>query len=207
MNPNRATATLEPLSGATSALTQEATGGQLLTAARAGDPLAWRLLVGRYDGLVRATARRFRLGEADVADVAQTTWLRLVENLGRIHEPEAVGGWLGTTAARESLVLLRRKRRESPTTTGCFEEVVDEQAVDPQARLVHDEELHAVDQAMAQLPPARRRLLLTLSQSKQPCYRRVAEVHGIPVGSIGPTRQRALRQLRVQMEQHGFPTP
>ena len=61
----------------------------------------------RFSGLVWATARAHRLSSADAADVVQTTWLRLVENLDRIREPEALGGWLATTARRECLRLLR----------------------------------------------------------------------------------------------------
>lgn len=206
MTPSLST-TIGPLYGQGAAQGDAATGGELLAAARTGDLLAWRQLVARYDGPVRAVARRFRLGEADVADVAQNTWLRLVENAGRIADPEAVGGWLSTTATRESLALLRRRRRESPSATGCFAEVVDEHAVDPQARLEHEEQVRALARALDQLPPARRRLLLTLAESRRPCYRQVAEVHGVPVGSIGPTRQRALHQLRVHLQDGGVPVP
>ncbi|HXR40777.1 MAG TPA: sigma-70 family RNA polymerase sigma factor, partial [Acidothermaceae bacterium] len=71
---------------------------ELLAAAGAGDSTAWDALVERYARLVWAVARGFALSAADAADVSQTTWLRLVEHLGRLREPEHLGGWLAATA-------------------------------------------------------------------------------------------------------------
>jgi DNA-directed RNA polymerase specialized sigma24 family protein len=41
----------------------------------------------------------------------QVTWLRLVENLDRITEPDALGSWLVTSVRRECLQLIRRTSR------------------------------------------------------------------------------------------------
>src|SRR5438477_2254696 len=87
---------------------------QLVRAAARGDQAAWNELVERFQGLVWATARAHRLSRTDAADVAQTVWLRLVENLDRIREPEHLGGWLAKTARRESLRFLRLNGRELP---------------------------------------------------------------------------------------------
>ncbi len=66
--------------------------------AQAGSSEAWNTLIQRFGGLVAAIARRCRLNDADVAEVSQTTWLRLVENIGRIQQPERLGAWLATTS-------------------------------------------------------------------------------------------------------------
>ena len=70
---------------------------------------AWETLIERFGGLVAAIARRCRLSDADVAEVCQTTWLRLVENLDRIEQPERLGAWLATTSRRESLRIATRQ--------------------------------------------------------------------------------------------------
>ena len=75
---------------------------QVVAEARAGTSEAWETLVERFGGLVAAVARRCRLSEADVAEVGQTTWLRLVENIDRIQQPERLGAWLATTSRREA---------------------------------------------------------------------------------------------------------
>src|SRR5215211_7638838 len=71
---------------------------ELVRAAAEGDQAAWNGLVDRYNGLVWSVARSHRLATADASDVVQTTWLRLVENLGRLQDPDRVGAWLATTA-------------------------------------------------------------------------------------------------------------
>src|SRR3954463_4514973 len=81
------------------------TGGlaELVHAAADGDQEAWDALVDRVAGLVWAIARAHPLSPADAADVSQTTWLRLVEHLGRIRDPERVGAWLASTAPPQGL--------------------------------------------------------------------------------------------------------
>src|SRR5262245_50547155 len=88
---------------------------ELVQAAADGDRDAWDALVDRFNGLVWSVARSHRLSTIDASDVVQTTWLRLVENLGRLQDPERVGAWLATTARRESLRALRHSARQVPT--------------------------------------------------------------------------------------------
>src|SRR6266568_2397317 len=88
----------------------------LLDAARLGDQAAWNALVAEYNSLVWSIARGYRLESADAHDAVQMTWLRLVENLDRIKDPERLAGWLATTARRECLQLLRKSGRERPAS-------------------------------------------------------------------------------------------
>src|SRR5262245_64975338 len=87
----------------------------LVARAASGDTAAWDELVERFGRLVWSVTRAHRLPDADAADVFQTTWLRLVENIDRIAQPGSLGGWLATTARRESLAVLRRNARILPT--------------------------------------------------------------------------------------------
>src|SRR5207248_2190961 len=115
----------------------EATIEELLHAAAEGDERAWAEIVDRFSGLVWATARAHRLSAADAADVTQTTWLRLVEHLGRIREPEGLGAWLATTARHECLRLLRLGSRMLPTDD--LELPADGPAVELDERLLRTE--------------------------------------------------------------------
>src|SRR4051794_32186028 len=84
--------------------------------ARAGDEGAWQRLVPGFDATLRAVARRPRLPYAHQDEVAQQTWLALVEHIEAINEPAALSGWLATTARRESLRILRQQVRARPAS-------------------------------------------------------------------------------------------
>jgi RNA polymerase sigma factor (sigma-70 family) len=168
----------------------------LLAAAARGDDASWTVLVDRFTGLLWSIARSYRLSTAEAGDVVQTTWLRLVENLERIEEPERLGSWLATTARRECQHALRRGRRESPVVADeAFATVAD--GGDPlDASLLADERDAELWQIFDRLPDRCRRLLRVLSATPPPGYADVAAALGIPVGSIGPTRARCLTRLR-----------
>src|SRR3954462_15206508 len=88
--------------------------GTLVSEAAAGNRNAWAQLVELYGGLIYSIARGQRLNEADAGDVAQTTWLRLLEHIDRLRDPCSVGAWLATTARRESLRIIRHRQRQRP---------------------------------------------------------------------------------------------
>ena len=73
----------------------------LVTRARDGDARAWDALVERFGPLIWSICRNYRLERADVEDVAQNVWLKLVDQLSRVRDPAALGGWLATTTRRE----------------------------------------------------------------------------------------------------------
>ena len=89
----------------------------LVESARMGDSEAWNTLVERYLPLVSGVIARHRLRDSDAADVNQTVWLRLVEHLNDLREPEALPGWLATTTQRECLRVLRAARRYDLTSS------------------------------------------------------------------------------------------
>jgi RNA polymerase sigma factor (sigma-70 family) len=168
----------------------------LVRAAAAGDHGAWNALVDRFASTVWAIARSYRLNAADAADVSQTTWLRLVEHLDRIEQPERIGAWLATTARRESLRVFRVSGRQIPSGDGL--DVMPDPAPSPALdhRLVAGERDHLVSELVEQLPPRSRLLLRMLSADSPLSYREISEALSMPIGSIGPTRARALDQLR-----------
>lgn len=176
----------------------------LVRDASGGDQRAWDQLVERYSRLVWAVARGHRLAYADSADVFQTTWLRLVEHLGRLRDPEQLAGWLSTTARNECLRVLRMGRRERPDddiATGGDPAGPAEPG--PEAALLADEERAFVADAFARLSERCQALLRLVVAEPGLSYAEVGLALGIPVGSIGPTRGRCLRQLKVLLQERG----
>jgi RNA polymerase sigma factor (sigma-70 family) len=176
---------------------------QLVHRAAEGDQQAWNTLVEEFGGLVWATTRAHRLSPADAAEVSQTTWLRLVENLERLHDPAHVGAWLATTARRECLQVLRHASRVIPHDD--LPELVSESCA-PDATLLADERDDALWSVLAILPERDRRLLRILMSDPAPSYAEISAALQMPIGSIGPTRQRALQRLRREARRRGLGT-
>ena len=179
--------------------------GDLVRAAAAGDPAAWDALVRRYGGLLWSVCRDHRLSEADAADVFQLTWLRLLERLDSLQDPDRVAGWLATTCRRECLAVLRRARRVSPSSEVV--ELHSEPAGAADADLLRADRDAGLWDAFARLGDRCRRVLAVLvarPEEGPPSYARAAEELGMPVGSLGPTRARCLAQLRRLLDDAGI---
>jgi len=179
---------------------EPAVPAELLAAARAGERDAWDRLVERYARLVWAVARGFALSAADAADVSQTTWLRLVEHLDKLREPEHLGGWLATTARHECLRVLRRNGREIVGVDADLDFEAGEPT--PEAVVLDNERDRVLWQSLGEISQRCQVLLRALAAAPPPSYQDVSAALGMPVGSIGPTRARCLDHLKRRVELH-----
>jgi len=167
---------------------------ELVGLAASGDHDAWEALVARYERLVWSVPRSHRLADADAADVFQTTWLRLLEHLDDLRNPDALSGWLATTARNECLRVLRHQDRQVPTEDDRIPEESMPAPVDE--GLLSAERDAALWRAFAKLSSRCQALLRMLAEDPPPSYDDVSYALGMPVGSIGPTRGRCLDSLR-----------
>jgi RNA polymerase sigma factor (sigma-70 family) len=165
---------------------------ELVHAAGEGDQAAWNSIVDRFGGLVWATVRAHRLNAVDGAEVVQTTWLRLVEHLDRIRDPERLGGWLATTARNECLRQIRHSAREIPSELTELERG-DSGSLDRD--LLIAERDRAFWKAFTELGERCQGLLRVLMAETEPSYQEVSAALGMPIGAIGPTRRRCLERL------------
>ena len=166
----------------------------LVTAAARGDQDAWATLVERFGPKLLRVARAHGLSRHEAEDAVQETWVRLLRNIQRVREPSALGGWLTTTARHESLRVRARSSREKPTGQELTLDRAD--GGEPETQLDASSCRAAVSQALEALPPRHRALLEALFAESEPSYREIATQLDMPIGSIGPIRQRCLAQLR-----------
>ena len=167
----------------------------LARGAASGDESAWNELVRRLDGVLRGVARRYRLASADVDDVVQTTWLRAVDHVGRLQDPGAIAGWLVVTTRREAMRTLQRGVREVLTDDATA--IDDPDPASPDVLAIARERRAALHGAVDRLSGRQRLLLGSMLASPTPTYEQISTQLDMPVGSIGPTRDRALARLRV----------
>jgi RNA polymerase sigma factor (sigma-70 family) len=176
---------------------------ELVRDAALGDDGAWSALVDRYAPLVWSVIRGYRLGFQDAADVSQTTWMRLAENIDRLREPERVGAWLATTAGRECLRLLKRNRRQLPTDDEVLADVPDaDPASLPETGVMRSAERDELLWVLSTLPQRSQVLIRMLFADPPPSYKQISEATGMSIGSIGPTRGRLLQELRHRLTLH-----
>ncbi len=182
-----------------------ATTGELLHAVAGGDQVAWRELVHRYEPTVTGTILALGMQHADARDAAQRTWLQMVENHSKIRKPEALGGWLRTTARHECLRIIRERWRVDPLDDPDGSAFPDATA-DVEQTVVDADTVRRLRDLLITLPPRSALLLTELFRDEPPGYAELARRTGIPIGSIGPTRGRALVLLRRLFEE-GTETP
>jgi RNA polymerase sigma factor (sigma-70 family) len=164
---------------------------------------AWEEILCRYGGLVSATVGSFRLQDADARDAVQMTWLRLADNAHRGQLSEGLDGWLATTARRECLRILRRAR-SSPDPIETVVDTVADPSASPEQQAIEADTARILWNLVEELPPRQRTLLRALFSDRARTYADVARAAGIPPGAIGPTRARALQQLRRRLGEQGL---
>jgi RNA polymerase sigma factor (sigma-70 family) len=173
------------------------TVSDLVARAKDGDRQAWDALIERYAPLIWSICRRHRLGRADADDVAQSVWLRLVDQLDRVRDPAALPGWLATTARRECLRVLGATQGPRATMYALdVESLPDERAGVADQGLLAAERHAALREAFDQLPPNGKQLISLLIADPPLPYADISARLGIPVGSIGPNRSRYLDKMR-----------
>lgn len=178
---------------------------ELLALAAKGERGAWEALVDRFGQMVWSVARGFRLDEATAKDVSQTVWLKLVENIDQIRDPDRLPGWLATTCRREALRVARARDRDIPTE---FAYDVEDPGPSFDEMLIDDEEHRAVVRAFGTLDDVCRQLLRLMTVEPALSYEEISEASGRPIGSLGPTRARCLEKLKraISRIKHGTET-
>jgi RNA polymerase sigma factor (sigma-70 family) len=172
----------------------------LVRRAAGGDQRAWQRLVDQYARLIWSMTRDFKLIESDAADVAQVTWLRLLEHIDQLEQPARVGSWLAATARHECLRSLAARKRLVLVQDHTALDGVAVHESEPDERLLANERAQAVRQALSRLPWRWQRLLELLMADPPASYAEISDQLGLPVGSIGPTRGRCLARLRVLLQ-------
>jgi|HigsolmetaAR206D_1030411.scaffolds.fasta_scaffold01741_6 RNA polymerase sigma factor (sigma-70 family) len=172
---------------------------ELVQRCRAGEEAAWRELITLFTPVVWTVARSMGLRHAECEDTCQLTWLRVVENLSSLREPERLGSWLVTTARREAIKVLARSRRLLPIDDVTTLATTTDPQPSPEETAVSRAENHRLLSAVSRLPPAHQALVGLLLADPPMSYDEISDALAMPRGSVGPTRLRILRRLRTEL--------
>lgn len=170
--------------------------GELARRVAAGDRAAAATLIERYERLVRSFLRKVT-GKPDVADdLAQETFVRLLQHADRYDEQYPMRTWLLTIARRLSINFGRRMDQQVMSTEYEGHRAAANDPADL-AAAADTRELtrRRLDVALGQLSTAQREVMLLFHQQEL-SIEDVAQVMEIPVGTVKSHLHRARAALR-----------
>jgi len=165
----------------------------LVARARAGDRAAFGMLVGRYADQARRVARAVLQDPDDADDAAQDAFLAALVKLEQYDATRPFGPWLLRIVANAATD--RRRRRTVRRAEALDPELV---GGGPQPDVVAEREVFQarLRQALGELPE-RRRMAVVLFDVEGYSHAEIAEILGMPEGTVRSEVFHARRRLRT----------
>jgi RNA polymerase sigma-70 factor (ECF subfamily) len=170
------------------------TDAELLVRYTAGEEAAFREIVNRYKNSLYAFLRQFLNRHDLVEDVFQETFLQLFASRESFDKSRPLRPWLFTIAANKAKDALRKWQRTSAVAIGTmadsqelsFDDMLNSVTSDstmPYEELQKSETASHVGQIIADMPDNLREILL-LAYFQRFSYKQMAEILGIPIGTV-----------------------
>ena len=172
----------------------------LLRAAQGGDPAAFGELVRRHQRAIYRVAYALTRDAGDADDLAQETFVRAWQAIGRFRVGEPLHPWLARIATNLAFSLFRRRKRRPETPLEPLLEAGHQWGVedDPAERVERDERERNLEAAFAGLK-AEHRAVLALRVVEEQSYEEIAKTLGVPVGTVMSRLSRARAELRARL--------
>ena len=183
---------------------------ELLTRLRRGQNEVFGILVRRYERELYGYLRRY-LGDAHLADdVFQNTFLQLYTKINQYEAGRPVRPWLYTIATHQAIDALRRNSRHQASSLDQAHEqlpdgeirglieLLETRGPGPMETAQGGEVRERVRATVEQLPDFLRQVVL-LAYYQGLKYREIAEVLGIPVGTVKSRLHAALGRLQESL--------
>lgn len=195
----------------------------MIARARGGDRGALGELLTAHEGMLFAVCLR-TLGNRETArDITQDVLVKVIQSLDSFDGRSRFSTWVTRIAINACLSHLRKQRLRKHASLdslaapgagrggragrsgGRLSQSIPGREPEPGSRIETDETLICLDRAMAGIDPDQR-VLLSLRDVRGLDYSRIADVLGVPVGTVKSRLFRARAALREAMEeaQSGF---
>ncbi len=174
-----------------------------------GQDGAWEALVDKYRKLVYAIVLQYCNDSEDAADLFQSVWLDVYNDLPKLRTKEAVRGWLAQLTRHKCFHWktrwrAREKREQHVEDEEGLEEIADVQLSVAEVDLGIERD-QQVRESLDHLSTRCRELVQLLFFTQPPlAYKEVAERLGLATGSIGFIRGRCLKKLQSVLEALGL---
>ena len=168
----------------------------LLDRCRQGDDLAWEALVRRYQGRVYAVAYHYMRDREEARDVAQEIFVKVYRGLGKMREGDRFLPWLLRLARNCCIDRLRRLKVRTPAAEVPVEEAPQIVATGPtpEDASLEGARRGLLYRAIAGLGEKSREMIL-LREIQQLKLEEIAEMLGLPIGTVKSRSHRARLEL------------
>ena len=186
---------------------QAAQEAQLVAELQAGSEEAFGYILERYRTPVYSLVARILVSDADAADVLQNIFVKVFRGIGQFHGQSTLKTWLYRIAVREALNFRRgwfRRHFHEPFS-------IDDEPVEPASDLARapaasgpyetleqSERQQLVKRALDALPRPYRAVLVMREMEEMP-YEEIAEVLGLPEGTVKSRLMRGRDLLRRKL--------
>ncbi len=169
---------------------------ELILAAKTGDKKAFAALAGAYDKRLYQAAYLFLRDIEEAADVVQETFFRAYRNFSRFDETRPLYPWLYRITKK--LCINRAKSSSRRKQTVLVHEPVDERHL-PEEELLRLEECRYIRTCVDSLPEQAREIIV-LKHFQDCSYAEMADILGIPQGTVMSRLYNARNLLKKTLE-------
>src|SRR6476660_6649067 len=179
--------------------------------ARKGSEAAYRELLTRYERPVFSLIFRMVRDREMAEDLAQETFVKVLNNIDRYSPDFKFSSWLFKIANNLTIDHLRRRRVDTISIEGAPDAVTAESAKatsisivagdeSPLAELESRELGQSIERAIAKLRPEYRACIL-LRHVEDRSYEEIAEIVKLPLGTVKTYIHRARHELRAALDE------
>jgi len=178
-------------------VSDESINENIIKRASAGERVAQRKLYEHFRDRTYRLVRRI-VGDSDADDVTQDCFLNVFAKLQSFRFESQFSTWLHRLAVNESLQHIRSRSRRKENCRPIFDEDLGQ--VDGVASM---ENAELLETALSRIEPELR-IVFELKEVDELPYSQIAEIVGIPEGTVGSRLNRARTELRDHLTQLGW---
>lgn len=173
----------------------------LVRAAQSGDTDAFGQIVRHYQRAVYRVAYGLTRNASDADDLAQETFVRAWQAIGRFRAGEPLYPWLARIAMNQAMSLFRRRKRRPETPLEPLLEAGRQWGggADPAGEVSDRDHAAHLEAALAELSPEHQSVLV-LRAVEGLSYDEIAGVLGVPAGTVMSRLSRARAELRARLK-------
>jgi RNA polymerase sigma-70 factor (ECF subfamily) len=182
---------------------------ELVVATLRGSQEAYGTLVVRYERPIVGLVLRMVRNRAIAEELAQEVFVKAYNRLETYDQGRKFSSWLFKIAHNSTIDHLRRRRIDTVPLETPDEEsqllatMADETGVGPEGDTLRHELAQALELAVAELRPEYREVVVL--RFDQGCsYDEIAEITGLPLGTVKTHLHRSRKQLAELLEASGW---